>query len=304
MSKRALEKITTSTPAELVDLASVTTQTLTSQQEAEVLAFLAERPLHTVFMVSLIRDNGLLSPLNRGKFYGCRDLQGRLQGVALIGHATLMEARTVEALAAFSHIAQNCASTHVVMGEEQQIEAFWEGYADRGRPPRLLRREFLFEQRWPVEAREPVPGLRQATVEDLPWLMPVNAQLALEECEVNPLIADPEGFRRRLSRRIEQGRLWVWVADGELIFKVDLIAESPEVIYLEGIYVAPKHRGKGYGRRCMSQLSRQLLQRANSLCLLVNDENKAAQDFYRKAGYKVSALYHTIYLQKMKGNDS
>lgn len=298
MSKHAVKKVFAPPQAEKMGLVPLTVQPLKSEHETEVLAFLAKRPLHTVFMVSLIRDNGMVSPLNRGKFFCCRDEQGSLQGVALIGHAMLMETRTTDALAAFSRVAQDCGTTHVLMGEEDQIERFWGCYAERGQVPRLRCRELLFEHRWPVEAHEPVPQLRQATLDDLPWLIPVNAQLALQESEVNPLESDPEGFRQRLSRRIEQGRLWVWIDDGELIFKVDIISESKEVIYLEGTYVAPKHRSKGYGRRCMSQLSRNLLQRANSLCLLVNSENKAAQNFYRKSGYRVGAFYDTIYLHK------
>ena len=34
--------------------------------EAEALAFLAAEPLHNVYMSGFIRDNGLVSPLNRG----------------------------------------------------------------------------------------------------------------------------------------------------------------------------------------------------------------------------------------------
>src|SRR5438045_9788185 len=73
---------------------AITAQPLTSAHTREVLAFLATRPLHTVNLTSLIRDNGLVSPLNRGTFYGCRDEQGQLEGVALIRHATLLEAHT------------------------------------------------------------------------------------------------------------------------------------------------------------------------------------------------------------------
>ncbi len=57
---------------------------LGDEQEREVLTFLAERPVHTVIMAGFIRDNGLVSPLNRGTFYGYRDHTGRLRGVALI----------------------------------------------------------------------------------------------------------------------------------------------------------------------------------------------------------------------------
>ena len=74
-------------------------------EETEVLDFLSARPLHTVYMAGFILDNGLVSPLNRGTFYGYRDHTGRLRGVALIGHATLIEARIDAALAAFARAA-------------------------------------------------------------------------------------------------------------------------------------------------------------------------------------------------------
>ena len=41
-------------------------------QTTEVVSYLSERPLHTVVMRGMIRDNGLESELNRGTFYGAR----------------------------------------------------------------------------------------------------------------------------------------------------------------------------------------------------------------------------------------
>src|SRR5438045_6623164 len=100
---------------------AITAQTLTPAHTREVLAFLAARPLHTVNLTSLIRDNGLVSPANRGTFYGCRDEQGQLEGVALIGHATLIEAHTERALAAFARVARQCPVTHMIMGEQESV---------------------------------------------------------------------------------------------------------------------------------------------------------------------------------------
>jgi hypothetical protein len=90
---------------------------LTESNTEDVLNFLAERPIHTVFMASVIRDNGLVSPLNRGAFFGCRDAEGRLTGVALIGHATLIEARTEAALIAFAQVALDCPFARLIRGE-------------------------------------------------------------------------------------------------------------------------------------------------------------------------------------------
>lgn len=270
---------------------------LDGEHAQEVLDFLAERPLHTVIMASFVRDNGLVSPHNRGTFYACRDEEGRLAGVALIGHATMVEARTEEALAAFARLARESKSGHVILGEKDKVGRFWDYYATGEESPRLLCREMLLEQRWPVAVQEEVKGLRLATADDLELVIPVQAEMAYEESGVNPLEKDSEGFRRRCQRRIEMGRVWVWVEDGRLIFKADIISETPEVMYLEGVWVNPDERGKGYGLRCMSQLGRELLARTGSLSMLVNEHNSKALSLYRRAGYKLRGCYDTIYLQ-------
>ena len=275
----------------------VTVCRLDGANRQEVLDFLAKRPLHTVVMSSFVRDNGLVSPLNRGTFYACRDEEGRLAGVALIGHATMVEARTEEALAAFARLARESQSGHVILGEQDKVGRFWGYYATSGESPRLLCREMLLEQRWPVAVREEVKGLRLATPDDLELVMPVQAEMAYEESGVNPLERDPEGFRRRCARRIAMGRVWVWVEDGRLIFKADIISETPEVMYIEGVWVNPSERGQGYGLRCMSQLGRELLTRAGSLSMLVNERNSKALSLYQRAGYKLRGCYDTIYLQ-------
>src|SRR5947209_3536087 len=87
-------------------LNTVTIEALEADREEEVLAFLSERPLHTVAMAGMVRDHGLVSKHNRGMFYGCRDRMGHLVGVALIGHSTLIEARTSAAIREFARRAQ------------------------------------------------------------------------------------------------------------------------------------------------------------------------------------------------------
>jgi predicted GNAT family acetyltransferase len=275
---------------------SLTVQALRAEHETEALAFLAARPVHTVFMAGFIRDNGVVSDLNRGTFYGCRDAHGRLEGVALIGHFTLVEARSEGALAAFARLAQDCPSAHMILGEQDKVEDFWNYFMQAGRTPRRVCRELLFEQQSPIEQLEPVHGLRQANPHDLQVILPVNAEMVFQESGVNPLEADPEGFKERWLRRIEQGRVWVWMEDGRLIFSANSMSEGPDVIYLEGIYVNPDERGKGYGVRCLAQLSRHLLRRVNSLCLFVNEQNQGAQAFYEKAGYTLCGYYDTIFL--------
>ena len=294
-----LEEMAATATAPLTAIeSSLSLQRLTNEMEAEILAFLAERSLHTVVMAGHIRDNRIESAFNRGVFYACRNGEGQLEGVALLGHATLIEARSEAALAAFARLAQSCPQAHMIMGEQEKVERFWRYYANVGQMPRRVCRELLFEQQWPIEALEPVRELRLATPVDLELVMPVQAEMAQAESGINPLEVDPAGFRLRCARRIAQERVWVWTANGQLIFKADIISDTPQVIYLEGVYVNPNERGQGYGARCMSQLGQTLLAHTTSLCVLVNEQSTRAQNFFERAGFKLRACYDTVFLER------
>lgn len=272
---------------------------LTDEDRNEVLAFLAERPVQTVCLAGFIRDNGLVSPFNRGTFYGCRNSEGRLEGVALVGHATLVEARTARAMQEFSLVAQGYQRTHLILGEKEKIEQFWNYYADEGQELRLACRELLFEVRRAMQMSEEIVGLRLATLDDLEQIAPVQAAMAELESGINPLEVDPVGFRARCARRIEMGRVWVLTdEDGRLIFKTDIQADTPDVIYLEGVWVNPAERGQGIGRKCMRKLCQDFLTRTKSVCVLVNEQHARAHTFYRMCNFKMRGVYDSIFLHQ------
>jgi ribosomal protein S18 acetylase RimI-like enzyme len=281
-----------------------TIHTLTNTHESEVLEFLAVRPIHTVFMASLIRDNSIVSDFNRGCFFGCRSNIGALEGVALLGHATLIETESNECIRAFADVAKDLSLTHLIRGEQHKIESFWNYYTEGRRKPRLLCGELLLELKNIPEEIEPVPGLRQATIADLEAIVTVNASMACDESGINPLARDPQGFRERAARRISKGRIWVWIENELLLYKTDIIAETPQAVYLEGVYVHPEHRNQGYGLRCISQLAVSLLQRSETICLTVNEKSAGTQQFYKRAGYELVSRYDSIYLDKRNSSQN
>ena len=273
------------------------TQPLTQGDWAEVERFLTNRPLHTVYLSSLIHDNGIVSPHNRGTFFGCRNADGRLVGVALLGHATIFETGNEECIKAFAHLAKSCALTHLIRGEQDKVECFWNHYAPGQHAARLFSREFLLERNTAPTNFQPVPELRIATPGDLELIVNANAAMAMRESGVNPLTKDRKGFYERVGRRISQDRIWVLVKEGQLIFKTDIIAETAHAAYLEGVYVAPEKRGQGYGLKCISQLTHLLLSKTATVCLTVNEKFPRALTFYQRAGYSFASSYDTIYLQ-------
>jgi predicted GNAT family acetyltransferase len=220
-----------------------------------------------------------------------------LEGVALIGHATFVEAHTENALTAFARVARNCQNTSLIRGERQATDIFWRYFAEEDQSPRLVCSEHLFEITDEVVVESKNDQLRLATKSDLESVMSVNAAMAFEEGGSNPLQTDPTGFRARTIQRIEKERVWVWTEDHRLIFKADVVSQTPDAIYLEGIYVNPEERGQGHGFQCLTQLCSVLQQSSKSICLTVNERNQPAVALYNKAGFREHSNYETIYLR-------
>jgi predicted GNAT family acetyltransferase len=275
---------------------SLRLEALLNENRAEVLEYLSQRPIHTVCMASYIRDHGVVSPHNRGVFFGCRNERNELEGVALVGHATLLETQNDHVLLLFAKLKRQHDVSHLVRGEHEMISRFWKHFAAPGHAPHLACRELLFAQHEVALDFEPVADLRPASLSDLDDVLPVNAEMVREECGIDPLQRDPAGFRQRLERRIQKGRVWVLKREERLIFKADVFAETPEMIYIEGVNVRASERRKGYGSRCMLHLGATLLKRSQALCLLLNDQKKYLTSFYERIGYRLCGTYDTIYL--------
>ncbi len=262
-------------------------QILSEHDRAEVLEFLSIRPVHTVVMSSFIQDNGVVSADNRGKFYGYRNADGELEGVSLIGHTTLIESRTVAALTAFAHIARESETPiHTLMSDGTTTETFWNLYARESRAPRLICTELLFELSFPFQVKTCEWEVRLAKTEELEKIAAAHAEVAFIESGVDPKTKDPEGFRKRCLRRIEKERTFVVYDNENLVFKADIVAETNDVIYLEGVYISADYRGRGVGVSCLSALSLSLLDRVEHICLLSNIEFKNAHKSFAKAGFR------------------
>lgn len=270
---------------------------LDSVNEDEVISFLSLRPVHTVIMSSYIQDNGIDSPLNRGTFYGYRNHDGELEGVALIGHSTLVEARSDEALQALAYTArEHRDQIHLIMSSGDHARLFWDKLTDCLAEPRLTCIERLYEASFPFLVPGRVNGLRTAKLDELVQIAEAQAEVAFIESGVDPMLRDREGFLKRVARRIEQGRIYVVVEDGRLVFKADVIAETSDTAYLEGVYVAPHFRGEGLGSRYLAAVTVELLSRVNNVCLLTNKDLHSAHRSFEKAGYRSADECTTLFV--------
>jgi len=172
-----------------------------------------------------------------------------------------------------------------IMTKQKNVEEFWNHYADDAQPIRLACGKLRFELKNAVEIDNKIKGLRLAIINDLYRIAHIEAAIAKEESGINPLaVDDSEEFINRCARRIIKNQVWILVENDKLIFKADLQAETPKLIYLEGVYVSPEERGTGLARRCHTQLCKSLLTRTSSTSVLVNEENEKDHVFHRMRG--------------------
>ena len=56
---------------------------------------------------------------------------------------------------------------------------------------------------------------------------------------IDPLARDPESFRWRTRMQIEDGRSWLWVEGGTILFKAEASAWTPSAVQLQQVWVDP-----------------------------------------------------------------
>jgi len=180
-----------------------------------------------------------------------------------------------------------------VIGDESAVDELWEAIRDRMPEPRDDRRG------QPVYAIDDAPepggtGLRPARLEDFALLLPACAAAHEEEIGINPLAGDPEGFRWRTRSQIEEGRSWLWVEDGVILFKAEASAWTPSAVQIQQVWVDPAVRRRANAQRGMRDLCRLLLERVPTVCLFVRPENAPAIRVYDGIGMHRVRFYRSL----------
>jgi RimJ/RimL family protein N-acetyltransferase len=247
----------------------------------QVLDFCAEDPIERVFLEDVARRGF-------GRFRAVEN-NGRLTALCYFGANVVPSGQRCDAFAGEAA----ARGVRMLIGDERAVNELWEAARTVLPPPREDRPgQPVYELR---EAAEPGPtGLRAATDADLDLLLPACAATHEEELGVDPLGRDPEGFRRRTLAQIQEGRSWLWVEDGTILFKAEASAWTPSAVQLQQVWVDPPVRRRGYGRRGLSELCRLLLQQTPAVCLFVRVENEPAIRLYESVGMLRTGTYRSV----------
>jgi predicted GNAT family acetyltransferase len=140
----------------------------------------------------------------------------------------------------------------------------------------------------------PNSGVRPAAVDDLEALAVAAASMHREEMGVDPYEGEPMGWRNRMATFIERGWSWVWMDSGQVIFKVELSAWTPDVVQLQGVYTSPSHRGRGIATAGLAGVCARLLADVPRCALYVNHYNTVALRLYARLGFTPAGTFATV----------
>jgi hypothetical protein len=250
----------------------------------QILRFCAHDPVERVFLEDVARRG-------HGRFAAVEDRSGELRGLCHLGTNVVPSGG---GCAAFAGLAVK-AQPRMLIGEAAAVTDLWEAARRRFGEPREDRpAQPVYELREPPAPGE--SGLRAASSADLELLVPACAAAHELELGVDPLRRDAAGFRWRTRAQIDEGRSWLWVEGGTILFKAEASAWTPAAVQLQQVWTDPSARRRGYGARGLRDLVRLLLEQVPVVCLFVRADNAPALALYDAIGMRRVRDYRSVLL--------
>ncbi|MGY1636352.1 GNAT family N-acetyltransferase [Geodermatophilus sp. SYSU D00742] len=183
-----------------------------------------------------------------------------------------------------------------IVGPAAAVEPLWELLEPSWGPARDHRpRQPLLAIEGPP-AVAPEPRVRPVRPAELEVLLPAAVAMFTEEVGVSPLRVDGgAGYRARVADLVRAGQSLAWIEDGEVLFKAEIGAASRTVCQVQGVWVAPAHRGRGIGTAgtaAVVEYARAAI--APVVSLYVNDFNTPARASYARVGFREVGRFASV----------
>ncbi|KUM37803.1 GNAT family N-acetyltransferase [Arthrobacter sp. EPSL27] len=144
----------------------------------------------------------------------------------------------------------------------------------------------------PAVAPNPLLGLGQLA--DFDKILPACAAMFEEEVGYSPYLGGREYYSRRVKGLIREGHSLVHLDAGEVVFKAELGAVTPDVTQVQGVWMNPALRGRGLSAGYMAAVVVLAQTRAPVTSLYVNSFNTRARATYEKVGFRQVGTFATV----------
>ncbi|MCV2488987.1 GNAT family N-acetyltransferase [Geodermatophilus sp. YIM 151500] len=280
-------------------LRAPTARLLDEADEPAVTRLLATDPVAACVLAGRVEAFGTGPAGGGAPFWGLGD--GRTLDAVCLAGANLMPFAAAgaerAAAAAFADRARRAGRRcSTIVGPAAAVAPLWELLAPAWGPPRDHRpRQPLMAIHGPA-AVAPEPRVRPVRTAEIDTLMPAAVAMFTEEVGVSPLRVDGgAGYRARLTDLVRAGQSLAWIERGEVLFKAEIGAVSRAACQVQGVWVAPSHRGRGIGAAgtaAVVEYARTAI--APVVSLYVNDFNAPARAAYRRVGFREVGRYASV----------
>jgi predicted GNAT family acetyltransferase len=140
-------------------------------------------------------------------------------------------------------------------------------------------------------------AVRRAGRHELDLVVPAAAAMFTEEIGVPPYRGSDIAYRQSVEALITRGHTFVRILDNQVVFKADVGSVAGGVAQIQGVWVAPSHRGQGMAGPAMAAVVEQVqAEIAPVVSLYVNDFNGPARAAYRGVGFTEVGTFATVLL--------
>lgn len=278
-------------------LTQTTTRVLEPSDLGAALAVLESEPVANAFVTSRVQIAGLDPWRLGGEMWGWY-ANGRLRSLCYSGANLVPICAGPEAVRAFADRARRagrrCSS---IVGPAEPTAQLWRLLEPGWGPAREVRaNQPLMVADTPSAEVAPDRLVRRVRKDEMDILMPACVAMFTEEVGISPLAGDGGLlYQARVAELIAAGRSFARIEDGKVVFKAEIGATTPQACQIQGVWVAPEFRGRGYSETGMAAVLRHALTEvAPIVSLYVNDYNTPARKSYGRIGFREVGAFMSV----------
>ena len=254
-------------------------------------------PVANAFVAARVAIAGLDSWRLGGEMWGWYEGR-RLEAMCYAGANLVPLSAGPDAVRAFAERARRqgrrCSS---IVGPAEPTALLWSLLEPSWGPARELRPNQPLMATWQPSAEiAPDPQVRRVRGDEMDLLIPACVAMFTEEVGVSPLAGDGGLlYRARVAELVSTGRAFARFEDGKVVFKAEIGAVTAQACQIQGVWVAPGHRGRGYSEGGMAAVVDHALREvAPVVSLYVNDFNTVARAAYRRVGFAEVGTFMSV----------
>ncbi|MEU1372716.1 GNAT family N-acetyltransferase [Streptomyces triculaminicus] len=278
-------------------LTTTTTKVLEPGDLDVALAVLDRDPVANAFVAARVQVAGLDPWRLGGEMWGWY-AGGRLESLCYAGANLVPICAGPEAVRAFADRARRsgrrCSS---IVGPSQATAELWSLLEPHWGPAREVRphQPLMVTRGMPADVA-PDPFVRRVRKDEMDLIMPACVAMFTEEVGVSPLAGDGGLlYQARVAELVGSGRSFARLENGRVVFKAEIGAATARACQIQGVWVAPEHRGRGLSVTGMAAVLRHALEEVSPVVsLYVNDYNTAARAAYRRVGFEEVGAFMSV----------